>query len=133
MISKDQEKLGQVAIDDMAAIIIRGYGSTVSVNICSRLSHANVPIVFCVTNQSPDSVLWPLSERHAQGQIMTGQSAIRRLQKKRLWQQLVCTKINTQAQALTLVGENANDLYAISKRVKAGDPENLEAQATRCY
>mgnify|MGYP000229529890 CR=1 FL=1 len=133
VLNKDQEKLGQIAIDDMAALIIRGYGSTLSVNICARLSSANIPIIICGSNQSPSSVLWPLSGHHAQGRIMQGQSELTRPQKKRLWQSLIRAKITAQAEALILTGETANDIKAMVKRVKSGDSDNLEAQAARRY
>lgn len=133
VLHKDQEKLGQIAIDDMAALIIRGYGSTLSVNVCARLSSSNIPIIICGSNQSPASVLWPLSGHHAQGRIMQGQSELSRPQKKRLWQSLIRAKITAQAEAVILTGETANDIKAMVKRVKSGDPDNLEAQAARRY
>ena len=63
----DGEKTGQVAIEDMSALIIRGHGGSLSVNICSRLADANVPVVICQTNQSPASVIWPIG-----GHFFTG-------------------------------------------------------------
>ncbi len=36
----DSEIVGKIAIDDMAALIIRGHGASLSVNICARLSKA---------------------------------------------------------------------------------------------
>ena len=47
------EKLGKIAVDDMAALIIRGYGVSLSANVCSRLSCHNVPVVLCHSTQSP--------------------------------------------------------------------------------
>lgn len=133
ILHKDREKLGQIAIDDMAALIIRGYGLTLSVNICARLSASNIPLIICGSDQSPASVLWPLAGHHAQGRIMQKQSELTRPQKKRLWQSLIRAKITAQAEALNLTGQAANDIKAMAKRVKSGDPDNLEAQAARRY
>lgn len=53
--------------------------------------------------------------------------------KKRLWQSVIKAKILAQAAALDYVGENSSALYLMAKRVKSGDPENIEAQAARRY
>ena len=132
-ISKDGAAIGQVAIDDIAALIIRGYGASLSVNICARMAAANIPVIICGQTQSPDAVIWPLSGHHAQGHIMTAQSALSLPRKKRLWQDLIKAKINTQGHILNLAGLNANDIFSLAKRVKSGDPDNFEAQAARRY
>lgn len=132
-ISRDGQNLGQVAVEDMAALIVRGYGATLSANICSRLAMANVPIVICGTNQAPDSVLWPLAGHHAQGRIMAAQSELSKPRRKRLWQEIVRAKIRTQAHVLGLSGKDSQDLESMAIRVKSGDQDNLEAQAARRY
>lgn len=128
-----KEQAGQIAIDDMAALVIRGYGASLSVNICSRLAAANVPVVICGSNQSPASVIWPVEGHYSQGLHMQAQAVANRPLLKRLWSQLVRTKILAQAHVLEAALENGADLRAMAKRVKSGDPENLEAQAARRY
>ena len=132
-INIDGEKVGQVAIDDMAAIVIRGHGASLSVNICSRLSQANVPIVLCGTNQSPASVIWPVSGHFAQGLHMQAQAVANKPLLKRLWAQLVKAKIEAQANVLKTCDQNSSDISAMAGRVKSGDSGNLEAQAARRY
>ena len=124
---------GQVAIDDMAALIIRGYGASISANICTRLSEANVPIVICGANQSPASVVWPVSGHFAQGLRMQAQAISNKPLLKRLWAQLIKAKICAQADVLEAYCVNNTDLRAMARRVKSGDSENLEAQAARRY
>lgn len=128
-----KEQAGQIAIDDMAALVIRGYGASLSVNICSRLAAANVPVVICGSNQSPASVIWPVEGHYSQGLHMQAQAVANRPLLKRLWSQLVRNKILAQAHVLEAALENSADLRAMAKRVKSGDPENLEAQAARRY
>jgi CRISP-associated protein Cas1 len=53
--------------------------------------------------------------------------------RKRLWAQIVRTKLLRQAETLTAVGANPRSLLALAKRVRAGDLENLEAQGARRY
>lgn len=133
VVTIDKEKAGQVAIEDMGALIIRGHGSNLSVNVCSRLAEANVPVVICGSNQSPASVIWPISGHFAQGLHMQAQAAANKPLLKRLWTQLIQVKIKAQADVLEAFMLNGADLQAMSKRVKSGDTENLEAQAARRY
>jgi len=129
----DGEQAGQVAIDDMSALIIRGHGAALSVNICSRLAEANVPIVICGTNQTPSSVIWPIAGHFAQGLNMQAQAQANKPLLKRLWAQLIKAKINAQAEVLKAHDLNSSDLLSMAKRVKSGDSENIEAQAARRY
>ncbi len=127
------ETAGRIAIDDISALVIRGHGASLSVNICSRLSDANVPIVICGANQSPASVVWPVSGHFAQGLHMQAQAVARKPLLKRLWAQLVKAKIDAQAEVLSAFGLNNSDVLAMAGRVKSGDSDNLEAQAARRY
>ncbi len=133
IVSQNSSKIGQVAIDDMAALIIRGYGATFSVNICSKLSEANIPVVICGIDQSPASVIWPINGHHSQGLRMQAQAIAKKPLNKRLWSQIISAKITAQADVLELSSLNCKDLRAMGSRVKSGDPDNLEAQAARRY
>jgi CRISPR-associated protein Cas1 len=53
--------------------------------------------------------------------------------KKRLWAQIVRAKITAQGRHLASVRGKDHGLFAMAKRVRSGDPDNLEAQATRKY
>jgi len=124
---------GQVAIEDMSALIIRGYGASLSVNICTRLAEANVPIVICGANQSPASVIWPISGHFAQGLHMQAHACANKPLLKRLWAQLIKEKVEAQAAVLIARGLDNSDLMAMAARVKSGDIDNIEAQAARRY
>ena len=132
-VSVNQEPVGQVAIDDMSALVVRGHGASLSANICERLAEANVPIVICGSNQAPASVIWPVSGHFAQGLHMQAQAVANKPLRKRLWGQLIKTKIRAQAAVLDAYGLNNADILEMAGRVKSGDGDNLEAQAARRY
>ncbi len=129
----NREPAGQVAIDDMSALIIRGHGASFSVNICARLAQANIPIVICSSSQSPASVIWPVNGHFAQGLNMQAQAVAKKPLLKRLWAQLVAAKIRAQAEVLIAHNLNGSDILSMASRVKSGDSENIEAQAARKY
>lgn len=131
--SREGDEIGRVPLPDIGAVIVRGYGATLSLNLAARLAELNVPLVLCGTDQSPASIVWPISGHHAQGHIIEAQAALTRPRTKRLWQVLVKAKIAAQAQALEAVGEPAADLKSMIPKVLSGDVDNLEAQAARRY
>lgn len=133
VVTINREKAGQVAVEDMGALVIRGHGASLSVNACSRLADANIPVVICGSNQSPASVIWPVSGHFAQGLHMQAQASANKPLLKRLWAQLIRAKIAGQAEVLSAFMMNGDDLVAMAKRVKSGDTDNLEAQAARRY
>jgi len=133
IVNIEGKEAGQIAIDDIGALIIRGHGASFSINICERLSVANVPIVICGNNQSPASVIWPVSGHFAQGLHMQAQASADKPLLKRLWAQLIRQKISAQADVLAAFGKDCQDLREMAKRVKSGDGNNLEAQAARRY
>ena len=53
--------------------------------------------------------------------------------RKRLWQALVKAKIAQQQNVLELLETPGGGLAALARRVRSGDPDNIEAQAARRY
>jgi CRISPR-associated protein Cas1 len=53
--------------------------------------------------------------------------------KKRLWQSVIKAKIHQQARILEKLGRDPHPLPLLENEVKSGDPDNIEAQASRYY
>lgn len=53
--------------------------------------------------------------------------------RKRLWAAIVRSKLEQQASALQAIGAPSVPLSALLKKVKSGDPQNVEAQGARRY
>lgn len=133
LVSREREEVGRVPLDDIAALIVHGHGTTLSANLITALAQRNVFAVICGSNHQPVACLWPLSGHHAQGARMRAQIAASLPLKKRLWKQLVQAKIAAQAAVLEANGSPSSALVAMARRVRSGDPANIEAQAARRY
>lgn len=133
LVSEKEVEVGRVPLDDMGALIVHGFGTTLSANLIAALAERGIFCVLCDRSQRPVSCLWPLSGHHAQGARMRAQLQAGRPLRKRLWQALVKAKLSAQAAVLDAAGESGEALAAMSRRVRSGDPENLEAQAARRY
>jgi CRISPR-associated protein Cas1 len=132
-LSSQGEEIGRIGLPDIGAVIVRGYGASISLNIAARLAAENIPIILCGSDQTPASIVWPIDGHHAQGRIMEAQSQLTRPRRKRLWQALIQAKLRAQAEVLEAEGHTANDLRTMARDVKSGDPENVEARAARTY
>lgn len=133
VVSQDGSEIGRVALDDIGAVIANAHGLTYSTNLAMALAERNAPFVLCGPNHMPKSVLWPVETHHTQSQRMRAQIDASRPLRKRLWQGVVRAKIANQGAALEAVGRASNAFDAIARRVRSGDPENLEAQAAQRY
>jgi len=132
-VSRKRERIGQVALDDMSALIVHGHGATFSATLLTRLAERGAPVVMCGSNHLPVALVWPINGHYEQGLRMEAQAAASKPTHKRLWRDLVKTKLLMQAAVLDASGSTGAPLRDMAKRVRVGDPENLEAQAARRY
>ena len=127
------EELGRVPLDDIGALIANAHGLTYSNNLVLALAERNAAFVLCGPNHQPAAFLWPLQTHHWQTLRMRAQIEAGAPVKKRLWQALVQAKIAQQGAVLEALAQPAGAFETLARKVRSGDPENLEAQAARRY
>ena len=121
-------------VEDIAWIILDTPQVSVSGALLSALAEGGVAMIVPDSRHHPAGMLLSFHQHHAQAAIAHSQIAMSQPLKKRLWQKLVCAKLENQAAVLRGIGnEYAAALSAMAGRVTSGDPENLEAQAARAY
>lgn len=134
VVAKDRAEVGRVALDDVHAVILHAHGCTWTGNLVTALAERGSPIVFCNTHHSPVAVTLPVEGFHAQGGRMRAQWNAGKPLAKQLWRRIVVAKITMQG--ALLASHDAPEATAfdlIARRVRSGDPDNLEAQAARRY
>ncbi len=132
-VSREGEELGRVPLDDITAVIVHAHGATFSANLASRLSERGALLVLCAANHQPHAIMWPLEGYHAQGARMRAQWQAKKPLHKRLWQLVVRAKVRMQGAVVAALGEEAAPFDLLARRVRSGDPDNIEAQAARRY
>lgn len=132
-VSREGDEVGRVALDDIAAVIVHAHGITYSNNLLVALAERNILLVVCGSNHAPVSCFWPLDGHHAQGARMQAQWSATKPLAKQLWRQIVVAKIRMQAAILDANGAEAGAFDLLARKVRSGDPENVEAQAARRY
>ena len=132
-VKSEGAELGRVPLDDIAAVIANAHGITYSNNLLVALAERCAPLVICSANFRPAAILWSAEGHHEQAGRMADQAAASVPLKKRLWTQLVVAKIESQRATLEAVGAKHEGFYLLARKVRAGDPDNVEAQAARRY
>ena len=132
-ISAGGEEQGRVALDDIGSLIVHAHGTSWSNSVMVRLSERAVPIVICGSNHAPVACVWPLHGHYAQGARMRAQINVSKPLTKQIWRQIVAAKIRMQGHILRLSGGEAGAFELLARKVRSGDPDNIEAQAARRY
>lgn len=130
---EDRQEVGRVALDDMSALIANAFGLSYTHNLLVALAERGVPFVLCGANHNVVGMLWPMEGHHQQAHRMEAQLACSLPTRKRLWASLVKAKLLNQASVLDAIGAPCPPLPGMARRVRSGDPENLEAQGARLY
>jgi CRISP-associated protein Cas1 len=85
-------------------------------------------------NHQPNGVFIPYLTHSRATRMMRLQLQIDKPLAKRTWAEIVKTKINNQALCLRLTNANHPEkLESHARRIRSGDPDNLEAQASAIY
>lgn len=129
----ERQKLGQVPLDDIAAVIANAHGLSYTNNLLVALAERGAPFVLCAANHNAVGMLLPIEGNFEQSRRIEAQIAASRPTHKRLWAAVVRAKLEQQAAALAAVGAPAAPLTALARKVKSGDPLNIEAQGARRY
>lgn len=133
IVSHDGVEDGRVPLDDIGVLLCNARGLTYSNDLMTELAQRGTAVVLCGPNYLPTAWLWPLEGHHVQALRMRRQLETKLPLRKRLWQAIVRAKIHQQAGILELLDLPADDIQALARRVKSGDPDNVEAQAARRY
>ncbi len=129
----ERKELGQVPLDDIAAVIANAHGLSYTNNLLVALSERGAPFVLCAANHNAVGMLLPIDGNFEQAKRIEAQIAASLPTHKRLWASVVRSKLEQQAAALEAAGAPTAPLTALVSKVKSGDPENIEAQGAQRY
>lgn len=131
--SGDRKELGQVPLDDIAAVIGNAHGLSYTNNLLIALAQRGSPFVLCAANHNAVGMIWPVDGNFQQAKRFDAQLAAAKPTHKRLWSEIVRSKLQQQAAALEAAGAPAVPLSSLVNKIRSGDPDNIEAQAAKRY
>lgn len=126
-------ELARIPVDDVSAVIANAHGLTYSNNLLVALATRGAPFVLCGANHNVVGILWSADGNYQQAKRFDAQLAASLPTRKRLWAEIVSSKLAQQAAVLEAAGQPPTPLNALIGKVRSGDPDNIEAQGARRY
>ena len=100
----ERKELGQVPLDDIAAVIANAHGLSYTNNLLVALAQRGAPFVLCAANHNAVGMLLPIEGNFEQSHRIEAQIAASQPTQKRLWAAIVKSKLEQQAAALEAAG-----------------------------
>jgi CRISPR-associated protein Cas1 len=120
-------------IEDLGVVVVDDVRATYTQAVFLELLAAGATVMVSGRDHLPTGMMLPLDAHHVQTERHRAQVEASAPIKKRIWQALISAKIALQSAVLLhFVGRDVG-LLPMSKRVRSGDPDNLEAQAAQRY
>lgn len=124
----------KIPIEDISALILENKQISFSNYLFSELSEYNIVLFSCDSSHLPSGVFFPFHNHSRYSEISWLQIEMSEPLKKRIWQEIVKSKINNQAHCLEIFNyPNSQKLKEIAKLVQSGDNKNSEAFAAGIY
>ena len=130
----DQEETAFVPFEDIAVIVLNHREITLTHPVLSACAEYGIGLYATGSNHQPAGVFLPFLSHSRTTRMMRLQLNVARPTAKQAWASIVRRKIENQAACLKLGGRKGVDrMESYTRRVRSGDPDNLEAQAAAFY
>ena len=130
----EQSQTAFVPFEDIAVIVLAHREITITHPVLSACGEYGISLFASGDNHQPNAVLLPFLQHSRAVRMQRLQLDVDRPTAKRAWAEVVKAKINNQTFVLKAFElDIAERLSSHSRRVRSGDPDNLEAQAAAAY
>lgn len=133
MVVSSQDGDSKIPLDDIGVVLVSGRGATYTNSLLTALAQRCVPLVICSENFIPVAWIWPIEGHHIQAHHIRAQIETSKPICKQIWRDIVRAKITQQAAVVESIRGTGKALQLQAKRVRSGDPENVESQVARKY
>lgn len=130
----EQEQTAFVPFEDIAVIVLNHREITLTHPVLSACAEYGIGLYATGGNHQPAGVFLPFLPHSRTTRMMRLQLNVAKPAAKQAWASIVRRKIENQAACLELCGMNGVDrMESYARRVRSGDPDNVEAQAAAFY
>jgi CRISPR-associated protein Cas1 len=130
----EQEQSARVPFEDIAVIVLNHREITLTHPVLSACAEYGIGLYATGANHQPNGVFLPFQSHSRTTRMLRLQMALDRPTTKRAWTKMVQAKINNQAICLRLIPVGDPErLESLARRVRSGDTDNMEAQASAYY
>lgn len=130
----EQEQTAFVPFEDIAVIVLNHREIVLTHPVLSACADYGIGLYATGDNHQPNGVFLPFLAHSRTTRLMRKQMDIPRPLAKQAWANIVRRKIENQTSCLRFCAKNGVDrMDSYARRVRSGDPENLEGQAAAFY
>jgi CRISPR-associated protein Cas1 len=130
----DQENTAFVPFEDIAVIVLNHPEITLTHPVLSACAEYGIGLYSTGSNHQPSGIFLPFLPHSRTTRMLRKQLGIARPVAKQAWACIVRRKIENQAACLRLCDKKGVDrLDSYARRIRSGDPDNLEGQAAAFY
>lgn len=130
----EQEETAFVPFEDISVIVLNHREIVLTHAVLSACAEYGISLYATGDNHQPSGVFLPFLPHTRTTRLMRRQLDISRPLTKQAWAAIVRCKIENQAACLRLSERKGSDrLASYARRVRSGDPDNLEGQAAAYY
>jgi len=133
IVKQEGQVKGQISCEDIGVLLIDHQGISYTHSVFTELLAHGAAVVLCNGTHHPAGMLLPLETNTVQTERFRNQINAKEPLKKKLWQQIVRAKIKHQAKLVHYDQIVYKILLDLQKKVRSGDPDNIEAQASQKY
>lgn len=130
----EQEQTAFVPFEDIAIIVLNHREIVLTHPVLSACADYGIGLYATGDNHQPNGVFLPFLAHSRTTRLMRKQMDISRPLAKQAWANIIRRKIENQTACLRFCAKNGVDrMDSYARRVRSGDPENLESQAAAFY
>lgn len=134
VLERKGEEIGTIPIEDLSVLILDNPQILITQACLRKLLNHNVMVISCDGSHQPSGLFLPLQSNTLQAERFIAQALMPKPLKKQLWKQVVVSKVEQQHFVLTqILGRENTGILPLTKKVRSGDPTNIEGQAARRY
>ncbi|MBL7144936.1 MAG: type II CRISPR-associated endonuclease Cas1 [Phycisphaerae bacterium] len=133
VLRRNGEQVSSIPCEDIGVLLVDHTGVTYTHSVFTELLDRGAAIVLCGGNHHPAGMLLPIESNSVQTERFREQIEAKEPVKKKLWKQIVKAKIKHQAKVAGKDSDIYKVLMVLRDRVRSGDPDNIEAQASRKF
>jgi CRISPR-associated protein Cas1 len=133
IIKDDSEQVSSIPCEDIGVLLVDHQGTCYTHCVFTELLRCGAAVVLCAGNHHPAGMLLPIESNTVQTERFRGQIEAKEPVKKKLWKQIVQAKIKHQAKLAGKDSDVYKSLMALRDRVRSGDTQNIEAQASKKF
>lgn len=122
-----------IPIEDLGVVIVDDARASYTQAVFLELLDAGATVIVTGRDHLPVGMMLPLDAHHVITERHRAQISVSEPTRKRIWQSLVHAKIAQQGAVLGHFTGKDGGLGPMARRVRSGDPDNLEAQAAQRY